>query len=67
MYRPVKRSKVHDILEARVSVAIHFGTFALGDDGELEPVLTLREVLADNEKNDSRFWVLDHGEGRDVP
>ncbi len=64
---PSEAIQVHNMLEARVSVAIHFGTFALGDDGELEPVLKLREALANNEKNDSRFWVLEHGEGRDVP
>src|SRR6266705_4394159 len=63
---PSEAIEVHDMLEARVSVAIHFGTFALGDDGELEPVLKLREALANNE-SDSRFWILEHGEGRDVP
>jgi L-ascorbate metabolism protein UlaG (beta-lactamase superfamily) len=63
---PSEAVEVHDILEARVGVAIHFGTFALGDDGELEPVVKLREALASHEKND-RFWVLEHGEGRDVP
>jgi hypothetical protein len=26
-------------------MAIHFGTFALGDDGEFEPVVKLREAL----------------------
>jgi L-ascorbate metabolism protein UlaG (beta-lactamase superfamily) len=43
---PSEAVEVHDILEARVGVAIHFGTFALGDDGELEPVVKLREALA---------------------
>ncbi|HZE72432.1 MAG TPA: hypothetical protein VE135_23215, partial [Pyrinomonadaceae bacterium] len=55
------------ILQARVSMAIHFGTFALGDDGEFEPVLDLREALGDKSDSNSHFWVLDHGEGRDVP
>ena len=44
------------------SVAIHFGTFALGDDGEVEPVRELQKALEDNQT--SNFWVLDHGEGR---
>ena len=64
---PSEAVEVHRVLAAGVSMPIHFGTFALGDDGELEPVLNLREALDDNEKNDSRFWVLEHGEGRDVP
>ncbi len=64
---PSEAVEVHQVLAAGVSMAIHFGTFALGDDGELEPVVRLREALANNEKNDSSFWVLEHGEGRDVP
>jgi L-ascorbate metabolism protein UlaG (beta-lactamase superfamily) len=63
---PSEAMEVHTMLESRVSVAIHFGTFALGDDGEFEPVRKLREALNDNDKSDSRFWVLEHGEGRDV-
>ncbi len=62
---PSEAIEVHHVLVARVSMAMHFGTFALGDDGEFEPVHKLRDAL--NEKNDSRFWVLGHGEGRDVP
>jgi L-ascorbate metabolism protein UlaG (beta-lactamase superfamily) len=64
---PSESVEVHRVLTAGVSMPMHFGTFALGDDGELEPVLKLREALDNNEKNDSRFWVLEHGEGRDVP
>ncbi len=62
---PSEAVEVHHVLAAGVSMAMHFGTFALGDDGELEPVLRLREAL-NNDNGDSRFWVLEHGEGRDV-
>ena len=64
---PREAIEVHHILQARVSLAIHFGTFALGDDGEFEPVLDLREALGDKTDSYSHFWVLEHGEGRDVP
>lgn len=64
---PGEAIEVHHILQARVSMAIHFGTFALGDDGEFEPVLDLREALGDKPHSDSQFWVLEQGEGRDVP
>jgi L-ascorbate metabolism protein UlaG (beta-lactamase superfamily) len=64
---PSEATELHHILKPRVSMAIHFGTFALGDDGEFEPVIKLREALHNREKTDSRFWVLEHGEGRDVP
>jgi L-ascorbate metabolism protein UlaG (beta-lactamase superfamily) len=63
---PSEAVEVHHLLEPRVSMAMHFGTFALGDDGELEPVLKLRDAL-NNRDSESCFWVLEHGEGRDVP
>ena len=55
----------HGVNGASTSVAIHFGTFALGDDGETEPADELRKQLADGKGR--RFWVLGFGEGRDVP
>jgi L-ascorbate metabolism protein UlaG (beta-lactamase superfamily) len=64
---PSQAIEVHNILNPTISMAIHFGTFALGDDGEFEPVLKLREALNNSSQSDSRFWVLGHGEGRDVP
>jgi L-ascorbate metabolism protein UlaG (beta-lactamase superfamily) len=64
---PREAVEIHHTLQARVSMAIHFGTFALGDDGELEPALDLRDALGDSTDSDSHFWVLEHGEGRDVP
>ncbi len=52
-------------LGARSSVAIHFGTFALADDGEEEPVKDLREAL---EKNPGvEFWAPEFGRGRNLP
>ena len=59
--------EVHNTLGPTISLAIHFGTFALGDDGEREPVAELRESLENKDQTDSPFWVLEHGEGRDVP
>ena len=63
---PSEAIEVHDALEPSFSLAIHFGTFALGDDGEIEPVAELREALNKKDKREN-FWVLEHGEGRDVP
>jgi L-ascorbate metabolism protein UlaG (beta-lactamase superfamily) len=64
---PEDAVEAHHILEAAVSMAIHFGTFPLGDDGEFEPVNALREVLSRKNRGHSPFWILDRGEGRDVP
>ena len=60
---PAEAIKIHHLLQPDVSVAIHFGTFALGDDGEVQPVRELQKAL-DNQT--SNFWVLDHGEGRNL-
>ena len=62
---PAEAVEVHSVLKAHTSVAIHFGCFALGDDGEFEPVHDLKLAVAANDN--PRFWILDHGEGRDVP
>ena len=64
---PEDAVEAHNILDAGVSMAIHFGTFALGDDGEFEPVMNLREALVEKGQANSPFWVLEPGEGRDVP
>ena len=69
----VKKNELTDSVLVRNSlrllcvlcVAIHFGTFALGDDGESEPVAKLRASL--NNSGASSFWVLEQGEGRNVP
>ena len=58
--------EAHFALQARVSVASHFGTFRLADDGQDEPVKLLHDVLSRSDLQDSEFWVLDFGEGREV-
>jgi L-ascorbate metabolism protein UlaG (beta-lactamase superfamily) len=62
---PAQAVDAHFALGARTSVAIHFGTFALGDDGEYDPLRELHDALAEN--GNPPFLVLDQGEGRDLP
>lgn len=62
---PAEAVEAHRVLGAATSMAIHFGTFALGDDGELDPVHDLERAIAAN--GNPRIWILAHGEGRDVP
>ena len=66
---PAQAVQAHDDLRAQTSVAIHFGTFDLGDDGQDEPPLALARALAAQPVAHpaARFWVLGFGEGRDVP
>jgi L-ascorbate metabolism protein UlaG (beta-lactamase superfamily) len=69
---PVHESAVealaaHRDLKASTSVGTHFGTFELADDGELEPAREIELLLAESPEPKPRFWVLENGEGRDVP
>ena len=62
---PSEAVDAHHALRAQTSVAIHFGTFELGDDGQEEPVWDLKEAIKG--KGNPRFWILQQGEGRDIP
>jgi L-ascorbate metabolism protein UlaG (beta-lactamase superfamily) len=54
-------------LEASTAVGMHFGTFELTDEGQDEPPEEIARLLAAAPDPKPRFWVLDFGEGRDVP
>lgn len=54
-------------LKAETSIAIHYGTFALADEGESEPVADLKKALSDAGPAAPRFLVLEHGVGADIP
>jgi len=63
---PSEALRAHHLVGAATSVAIHFGTFQLGDDGIDEPVQLLQQEMQ-RLSPPPRFWVLGFGEGRDVP
>jgi L-ascorbate metabolism protein UlaG (beta-lactamase superfamily) len=62
---PRQAVDAHLALGAATSVAMHYGTFALGDDGLDDPVRELRAAL--DERNETRFWILREGEGKEIP
>jgi L-ascorbate metabolism protein UlaG (beta-lactamase superfamily) len=64
---PDQAVAAHLAVGARVSVASHFGTFDLADDGQDEPLEVLREALQRTNLRESEFWVLGFGEGRNLP
>ena len=65
---PKDAVEAHLTLEAQTSMGIHFGTFkGLADDSQDDPVNDLNEALKELDVPPQRFWVLDFGEGRDVP
>ncbi len=64
---PADAVQAADILGASTSLAIHYGTFRLADDGQDEPLEALAEALVSRNHPAPRFWTLDFGEGREVP
>jgi len=64
---PEEAVQAHKILGAQTSVAIHFGTFRLGDDGQFEPVEELFKALDAEEVSPKNLWILNFGEERDIP
>lgn len=63
---PEEAIEAHAILGAHTAVGIHYGTFSLADDGETEATERLHRALA-YARNPDAFWILNHGEGRNVP
>ncbi|HZO14564.1 MAG TPA: MBL fold metallo-hydrolase [Polyangiaceae bacterium] len=63
---PAEAVEAHQILGAEQSVAVHFGTFNLGDDGQQQAPEELREALRKRGVDAASFWVLGFGEGRPI-
>ncbi len=63
---PEEAVAAHLQVGARQSMAIHFGTFPLADDGQREPVERLEQALSAEGLTRSDFWVLGFGEGRNL-
>jgi L-ascorbate metabolism protein UlaG (beta-lactamase superfamily) len=52
----------HIDLESKLSLAAHFGTFSLGDEGIDDPVHDLRTAIETRKVNPSSFFAPAHGE-----
>ncbi|XP_036812451.1 N-acyl-phosphatidylethanolamine-hydrolyzing phospholipase D isoform X1 [Oncorhynchus mykiss] len=61
---PEEAVQIHKDIQARHSLAIHWGTFALAYEFYLEPPVRLREAMEKNGLNVEHFFVLNHGESR---
>jgi L-ascorbate metabolism protein UlaG (beta-lactamase superfamily) len=64
---PDEAVRAHETLGARASVALHFDTFPLADEGAGQSLAELAAALAQAGEKARDFWVLGFGEGRDVP
>jgi L-ascorbate metabolism protein UlaG (beta-lactamase superfamily) len=59
--------RAHRDLDARLSIATHFGCFQLTDEGIEDPVLELGDALRAHGVDAQRFRVLETGETLRVP
>ncbi|MBO6940673.1 MAG: MBL fold metallo-hydrolase [Deltaproteobacteria bacterium] len=64
---PAEAVQAHLDLGATTSIAMHFGTFPLADDGMDEPTEDLADALAERGVGDDDFRVIPHGVGVNVP
>jgi L-ascorbate metabolism protein UlaG (beta-lactamase superfamily) len=64
---PDEAVEAHRVLGAGTSIAMHYGTFALADDGQFEAPRALRAALENSNVQEDRFWLLEFGHGREVP
>lgn len=61
---PEDAVRIHRDLESKLSVAMHWGTFAMTDEPFDEPPRLLREALRDAQVRPEHFWVMAPGETR---
>ncbi len=59
---PADAVRAHAVLKARTSIASHFGTFPLGDDGQFEPETALLDALRAADMDATRFLIPHPGE-----
>lgn len=63
---PAQAVQIHEDVRSEQSVAIHFGTFPLADDGETEPVEDLGKALREKSVSNDRFRALKAGESLEL-
>ncbi len=63
---PQEAVQAHFDLNAKQSLAIHFGTFPLADEGIDEPVEELRIAMQAHKLPTNQFWILKPGESKKV-
>ena len=59
---PDQALQIHQELQVKTSVAIHFGTFRLADDKQDEPAERIKELLAQAKEPKPNFRILENGE-----
>lgn len=59
---PDEAVMVHEDVGSGVSIAMHFGTFHLADDGQDQPIVDLEKAMADAGLSEGEFVHLGEGE-----
>jgi L-ascorbate metabolism protein UlaG (beta-lactamase superfamily) len=62
---PAQAVQIHLDVRAARSIASHFGTFQLADDGKNEPAEALRQALREKNLPEDTFIVPEEGRGID--
>lgn len=63
---PPEAAQIHLDVRSNQSLACHFGTFPLADDGHDAPITDLKDALRMKGIPEEDFWVMEEGEGRVV-
>jgi L-ascorbate metabolism protein UlaG (beta-lactamase superfamily) len=63
---PEQAVKIHMETKSKLSIASHFGTFPLADDGKEDPINELEKALQTNNLPATVFITLQEGESRDI-
>ena len=58
---PEEAVKAHLEIESDFSIAMHFGTFQLADDGKDQPIDDLKMAIQKYDLRDEQFIVLEEG------
>uniref|UniRef100_A0A673MIU7 N-acyl-phosphatidylethanolamine-hydrolyzing phospholipase D n=1 Tax=Sinocyclocheilus rhinocerous TaxID=307959 RepID=A0A673MIU7_9TELE len=63
---PIGAVQIHMDIQAKTSLAIHWGTFALAYEHYLDPPARLREAMVNHGLNPDLFFILHHGESQKI-
>ena len=61
---PEEAVRIHLELRSKKSIAAHFGTFPLADEGQEQPLQDLKQALMQNNLGTEDFIALKEGQGR---
>lgn len=61
---PKEAVQIHHEIKAEQSIAMHFGTFPLADEGEDDPLLALEEAQLNSGSQSKSFLTLKEGEAK---